>query len=370
MHLFQRVSILCFCAALTFGCAPQTETTGMETQTNTTGTGTQNRVLQKALVELEDNTLYPDDYASCASKIREQVDTLFDAAVHQPASRLSNECSDDYLRVFDPRAFRDRNDTYSSGKHTVTIKKISGKCYGHIPQFVEGTSDAFLEQMRPCMRTKEGDPADFVLDLRGNLGGLVEEEIKISYLFSTNLDDRLLTERTSNGVELIFTIANPTQACNNPQINVRRENGLCLPFTDIFGEPLLPGIFEGHKIAILIDENTASAAEGLAGTLYEWGKASGNVTIMGTTSFGKGLVQIYMALPDDFGIAVTTAEFYVGNDAVKIHGVGIRPDIEIPDAKRENCTIPDPSCDELLDMALTVLDLDHLTDGRLSAKSE
>ena len=80
----------------------------------------------------------------------------------------------------------------------------------------------------------------------------------------------------------------------------------------------------GLPLAVLVNENSASASEIFAGAVkdYEYG------TIIGTTTFGKGIVQVLTPLSDGSAIKVTTAKYFTPNGNY-IHGVGIDPDIEL-----------------------------------------
>ena len=77
-------------------------------------------------------------------------------------------------------------------------------------------------------------------------------------------------------------------------------------------------------IAVLMNENSASAAEIVAGAIkdYDYG------TLIGTTTYGKGIVQTIFPLEDGDAVKITTAKYFTpkGN---YIHGVGIDPDIEL-----------------------------------------
>ena len=77
-------------------------------------------------------------------------------------------------------------------------------------------------------------------------------------------------------------------------------------------------------IAVLINEDSASAAEILAGAIkdYEYG------TLIGTTTFGKGIVQTIIPLSDGDALKLTTAKYFTPNGNY-IHEVGIEPDIEL-----------------------------------------
>jgi len=77
-------------------------------------------------------------------------------------------------------------------------------------------------------------------------------------------------------------------------------------------------------MAVLVNGNSASAAEILAGSIKDYGVG----TLMGTTTFGKGIVQQIIPLGDGTGVKVTISKYFTpkGND---IHGVGIEPDIPL-----------------------------------------
>ena len=79
-----------------------------------------------------------------------------------------------------------------------------------------------------------------------------------------------------------------------------------------------------YPLAVLINGESASASEILAGAVkdYQYG------TLIGTTTFGKGIVQTIFPLEDGDAVKLTTAKYFTpkGN---YIHGVGIEPDIEL-----------------------------------------
>lgn len=80
-----------------------------------------------------------------------------------------------------------------------------------------------------------------------------------------------------------------------------------------------------YPMVVLINEDSASASEIFAGAIkdYEYG------TLIGTQSYGKGIVQTVFKLSNQDAVKLTTAKYFTpkGND---IHGVGIAPDIELP----------------------------------------
>lgn len=77
-------------------------------------------------------------------------------------------------------------------------------------------------------------------------------------------------------------------------------------------------------IAVLINENSASASEVLTGALKDYEKA----TVIGQKSYGKGIVQTVFPFLDGSGISLTVAKYYSPN-GVCIHDIGIEPDIKV-----------------------------------------
>lgn len=80
----------------------------------------------------------------------------------------------------------------------------------------------------------------------------------------------------------------------------------------------------GMPMAILVNGGSASASEILTGALKDNGKA----TVIGTKTFGKGIVQTVFPFSDGSGMSLTTAKYYTPS-GVCIHGIGIEPDIAI-----------------------------------------
>ena len=79
-----------------------------------------------------------------------------------------------------------------------------------------------------------------------------------------------------------------------------------------------------YPMVVLVNGNSASASEIFAGAIkdYQYG------TLLGTTTFGKGIVQTIYPLQDGDALKVTTAKYFTPN-GVNIHGTGIEPDVEL-----------------------------------------
>ncbi|MBO4910728.1 MAG: S41 family peptidase [Lachnospiraceae bacterium] len=159
--------------------------------------------------------------------------------------------------------------------------------YIWIRDFDDVTTEQFEEAMNAL---KEQGMVDMVLDLRANTGGLLRVALEVARM--------LMPE----GV--IVTIENGDGTMKDYTCDGSRE-------------------FEG-RIVILTDGYTASSSEILTGALKDSGKAIS----IGTTTYGKGLVQDFFYLSDGSCIKMTTNEYYTPSGTA-INGVGIAPDIEV-----------------------------------------
>lgn len=147
------------------------------------------------------------------------------------------------------------------------------------------------EQMEAAMQALLDEQADaFVLDLRGNPGGLLSASIEIS---------RLWLQRGP----IVRTLDRTGEA---DKISANRSALTDLP------------------LAVLVNNRSASSSEILTGALQDNDRA----TVVGTTTYGKALVQSLYELSDGSGLAVTIAHYYTP-DGTDISERGITPDIQI-----------------------------------------
>jgi carboxyl-terminal processing protease len=170
-----------------------------------------------------------------------------------------------------------------------TLKQEENHRVGYIRlrEFSAHASD----QMRRAIRQLNSEKADsYVLDLRGNPGGLLQASIEIARMWLDNGGIVKTVDRQGSGEE-------------------HRANRTALTH--------LP-------LAILVDGNSASASEILTGAL----KDNQRAVVVGGQTFGKALVQSVHELSDGCGLAVTIAHYYTpkGTD---INHKGISPDIKL-----------------------------------------
>ena len=99
-------------------------------------------------------------------------------------------------------------------------------------------------------------------------------------------------------------------------------------------------------MAVLVNGNSASASEIYAGAIQDYGIG----TIVGTQTYGKGVVQQIFDLGDGTSVKLTIAEYYTPNGR-NIDGEGITPDVEVEYEADES----DPEADNQLEEAVDVL---------------
>jgi carboxyl-terminal processing protease len=145
------------------------------------------------------------------------------------------------------------------------------------------------------------DVAYFALDLRGNRGGLVDAGVSVARLFLE--DGEILKEKYRDQDVETYKVKQP-------------------------------GSLAGLPLVVLVDENTASAAEIIAGAL----QARGAAVVIGNQTFGKDTIQLAFNLSDESSIYVTAAKWWVPGLEPSIGEGGLVPDI-VTSGEQAN---PDP----------------------------
>lgn len=187
----------------------------------------------------------------------------------------------------------ERRDVTVDTVYTKTLN-ISGKKIGYLrlSAFDDITWDDFKEKYS---KLKNSDIKGMVLDLRNNPGGALDVCLDIADTF---LDEGVIvTTEDKNG---------------NVITEKSDSNKDDIPMT------------------VLINENSASASEILAGAFKDRGRAK----IVGTKSFGKGIVQKLFPLENGAGAKITISEYKTPNGN-KINKIGVKPDIEVENKNQE-----------------------------------
>lgn len=167
-----------------------------------------------------------------------------------------------------------------------------------------------------------------IIDLRSNPGGLLDGAVSMAdYILPDDVD----TYEKGEGKTLIVYTA------------------------DKNGEGDVYTASDGHSvdlpIVVLVNEESASAAEVFTGALKDYGAAR----VVGTTTYGKGIVQNVIPLGDGSAIKITTAHYYTPS-GFDLHEKGIEPDVEEDlSAELKTQAVVDPEEDNQLSRAAEVL---------------
>ena len=187
--------------------------------------------------------------------------------------------------------------------------------YIEFSSFDENTAEEFKTKFEEL---QSQGITSLIIDLRNNGGGIVDEALQIAG-YIADKDSVLLYEVDKD---------------NNEKVE-KNENA-----------PII-----NMPVIILTNENTASSSEILAGALKDLGKAR----IVGTKTYGKGVIQQILTLPDGSGLKITT-EKYLTPNRTEINEIGIEPDetVELPESV-ENVLHVDRSEDTQLQKAIDML---------------
>ncbi len=192
---------------------------------------------------------------------------------------------------------------------TVFIRDLDQKEIGYVRLNSFISENATLEMQDAI--NKMADKKALILDLRGNYGGLFRNAIDISDMFLSEGNIVLIKGRTAG---------------RNREESARRGNEVDMP------------------LVVLIDGGSASASEIVSGAL----KDNKRATLIGTRTFGKGLVQKINPLEDGSGINITISK-YLTPSGLDIHHKGIEPNIEVPYTRKDLKSNEDPQLDAAID---------------------
>lgn len=216
----------------------------------------------------------------------------------------------------------DKELTFNITRKTIEASNISsavidGTNIGYIKlfSFESGIYSEFKAEYYRLIREEEIE--SIIIDLRDNPGGYVNETVKIAdFLCGEGL---IIREEYGDGTVRRFTSDKESSE---------------IPFV------------------VLVNENSASASEILSGAVKDL-KAG---TVIGTKTFGKGIMQSYIELENGGGVAITVAKYYTAS-GTEIHGIGITPDIivELPEGMYIDYSL-NPNTDSQLKQAIKTLE--------------
>lgn len=209
--------------------------------------------------------------------------------------------------------------------HVNSVKKEmldGGYGYVSIASFSETTGRDLNDAVKALKDQKGGSLTGLVLDLRNNPGGLLDAAAAVSDAF---LNDGVIVSAIGRAADAKFAM------------NAR------------------PGdVLDGAPMVVLVNGNSASAAEIVAGALQDHHRAR----LVGAQTYGKGSVQTVMPLSDGNAIKLTTSRYFTPSGA-SIHERGITPDVIVAADEKPKPEPPpvagDPAEDREVRTALDVL---------------
>lgn len=224
------------------------------------------------IVKVNDTVSTSEELSDLVQKIRGEEGTTVHLKIYRASTKKTFEVDVERKNVELP---------------SITSKMLDGGIgYIQISEFQSETEEQFKSALADL---KKQGMKSLIVDVRSNLGGLITA--------AANILDQILPEGT-----VVYT---------EDKYGKREDytsDSKCLKC----------------PIAVLVNENSASASEIFAGAIKDYNYG----TLIGTKTFGKGIVQTVFPLEDGDAVKITTAKYYTpkGN---YIHGVGIEPDINL-----------------------------------------
>lgn len=224
------------------------------------------------------------------------------------------------------------NDTVISGvkmNRYEIMRRLRGKkgTTVHIEIMRRGVNQMLsFDITRDKIATSTIDAAYMIDKKRGyirisSFGQKTHEEFvaKLDSLSNLGMDDLILDLQSNGGGLLQASVDIANEFLKKNELIVYTQ-GRVFPRYDYLAKG--GGRFAKGKVVVLIDENTASAAEILSGAIQDWDRG----IIVGRRSFGKGLVQRPLELPDGSMVRLTVARYYTpsGRNIQKPYGDSIR----------------------------------------------
>lgn len=183
--------------------------------------------------------------------------------------------------------------------------------YIYIMQFDTVTSEQFKEAVDDLERQ---GMEKLMVDLRGNPGGVLDAVVEmLAYILPEDEQDGLIVYTSDkDGLGDRYFSKDGKLQCTSDFDTVNSS----YPKEDKHSLDI--------PMAILVNGNSASAAEVFTGTMMDYDRA----VVVGTQTFGKGIVQNLIPLGDGTAIKLTTSHYYTPS-GFDLHEVGLKPDVEI-----------------------------------------
>jgi carboxyl-terminal processing protease len=217
--------------------------------------------------------------------------------------------------VLDAKTGKTRQETITRAEVTLPnvssqVKTVGGAKLGYV-RMLSFSEDSSAQLAHGIEKAENEGAEGIVLDLRGNPGGLLDEAVQSAALFLPEGETVVSTKSRTQGD------------------SVHKTEG---------------GQISKAPLVVLIDRNTASAAEILTAALVD----DGDATTVGTRSYGKGVFQEEKDLSNGGALKLTVGEYFTPNGENLARTNGIHPDVKVSDD-------PETTPDEAKQKALEVL---------------
>jgi carboxyl-terminal processing protease len=208
------------------------------------------------------------------------------------------------IKVTIVRPGRDKPLELSMVRERIELRPVKweikdGVGYININTFTGNVADQTKSALLSIDKATGGRPLGYVVDLRSNPGGLLDQAVDVSDAFLES--GEIVSQRGRGRDDIERYYARPGDMAH------------------------------GLPVIVLVDSGTASASEIVAGALQDHHRA----LIMGETSFGKGSVQTVVQTGPDAALRLTTARYYTPSGR-SVQAGGIDPDIKVPQLSDED----------------------------------
>lgn len=235
------------------------------------------------IVKVEDITVSLETYQECVDAIKGEAGTSVKLILKRGDELIEREVVRESIVA-----------------NNIEAEVLDGNIgYIKIWQFDNGIYNQFKTEYD---KLKDQNIKGLIIDVRNNPGGLVDDTLKIARLMLPKCE--LLKLVYKDGSEKVYE-------CNG-------KNEIDIP------------------LVILVNSRSASASEILSGAI----KDSGKGVVIGTQTYGKGIVQTIEPLGNNGALSITTSKYYTSS-GVEIHKKGIEPNIiiELPEEVQNDLTI-------------------------------
>ncbi|WP_376741965.1 S41 family peptidase [Sphingomicrobium aestuariivivum] len=223
---------------------------------------------------------------------------LFGLSLDESVSKMRGEPGTD-IKLTIIRPGRDEPFDVTLKREIIDLKPVKWEVDGdvgiiNINQFSAPTAEGVEAAIRGIDLAMGGDgPVGYVIDLRANPGGLLNQAVEVSDIFLERGEIVSERGRDSEDIERFYATSGD--------------------------------LTRGKPVIVLIDAGSASASEIVAGALQDHRRA----VVMGETSFGKGSVQTIIQTGESSALRLTTARYYTPSGR-SVQAGGIEPDIIVP----------------------------------------